>query len=211
MDYRAAWDLQLHYAENLLDGGPETLLFVEHEPVYTLGASFQEKNLAYPLAFYQEKGISIERTDRGGDVTYHGPGQLTIYPIFDIGARGRDLHLWLRNLEEVVLEVLRSYELEGYRFPPHTGAWIGDKKLAAIGIKAKKWINIHGIGLNVNNNLEPFQWIIPCGIQDFGVTNLSEVTCQHISISDAQERVTRAFEKIFNLTALPIQIHPQHQ
>jgi len=202
MEYKQAWEMQLYYAEQLLEGGPETLIFVEHEPVYTLGANFHAENMAMPLEFYTDKGISIERTDRGGDVTYHGPGQLTIYPIFSIEKRGKDLHKWLRDLEEVVLTVLRNEGFEGYRFPPHTGAWIDGKKVAAIGIKAKRWINIHGIGFNINNDLEPFRWIIPCGIKEYGVTNLQQILGREVSLEEAKSLVCKAFEEVFELTKL---------
>jgi len=143
----------------------------------------------------------VERTDRGGDVTFHGPNQLVIYPIFDVARHGRDLHKWIRGLEETMLTTLRHFGIEGRRFPPHTGAWIGDKKVAAIGIKVKRWVSLHGIALNCDNDLSVFETFVPCGIADYGVTSLTEATGKVITIEDTKPVVAEAFRELFSRNA----------
>lgn len=197
MDYLAAWEVQLKVAQQVQDGGEDTLIFVEHPAVLTLGANFHEENLLHSRDVYSQHGIAIHRTDRGGDVTYHGPDQLVIYPIFNLARHGKDLHRWLRNLEETMIETCASYGLESRRFPPHTGVWIEDRKVAAIGIKVKRWVSIHGIALNCSNDLGVFDLIVPCGIQGYGVTSLSEASGRRITVEDAKPVVRASFEHVF--------------
>jgi len=175
-----------------------TLVFVEHPPVLTLGASFHEENLLLTRAEYEGRGIEVIKTDRGGDVTFHGPGQLVIYPIFRLEDVGKDLHLWMRNLEETMLLTLREIGLEGRRFPPHTGAWIEDLKVAAIGVKIKRWVSMHGIALNCNNDLGSFSTIVPCGIHDYGVTSLSEALGKNVGTDEVRPLVARGFQEVFS-------------
>lgn len=197
MDYLAAWEVQLKVAQQVQDGGEDTLIFVEHPAVLTLGANFHEENLLHSRDVYSQHGIAIHRTDRGGDVTYHGPDQLVIYPIFNLARHGKDLHRWLRNLEETMIETCASYGLESRRFPPHTGVWIEDRKVAAIGIKVKRWVSIHGIALNCSNDLGVFDLIVPCGIQGYGVTSLSEASGRRITVEDVKPVVRASFEHVF--------------
>jgi len=205
--YAETYAIQLALAERVkaavLAG---VLLFVEHDPVLTLGASFHEESLLYSSDQYRAKGIDVVRTDRGGDVTYHGPKQLVIYPIFDVSHHGRDLHKWLRDLEETMIEVLAGLGLEGYRFPPNTGTWVKGKKVAAIGVKISRWVSIHGIALNCDNDLSPFGMIVPCGIRGHGVTSLSKEAGRRITIEEAKPIVVRAFEKVFGLTFEPAEL-----
>lgn len=197
MEYMAAWERQLEIADRVMAGGPDTLIFVEHPPVLTLGASFHEANLIKTPEEYEEAGIAIRRTDRGGDVTFHGPNQLVIYPIFDVARHGRDLHKWIRGLEETMLVTLAHYGIEGRRFPPNTGAWVGDRKVAAIGIKVRRWVSLHGIALNCDNDLSVFDTFIPCGIEGYGVTSLTEEAGRRITIEDAKPVVSDAFVTVF--------------
>lgn len=203
MSYRDALEIQLATHEGVMQGGPDTLLLVEHEPVFTKGAATQTENLLLSPAEYEARGFQLETTDRGGDVTYHGPGQLTLYPIFDLNRHGRDLHRWLRDLEEVPISVLAAFGIEGRRFPPHTGAWVGDEKIAAIGVKVKRWVNLHGIGFNINLNLEPFRHIVPCGIQHYGVSSLSRSVGREVSMEEAKELCLDAFASVFKLEWIP--------
>lgn len=201
LGYSEAWEIQRDFQREVqLGERDDTLVFVEHPPVLTLGASFHPENLLFTEAEYESKGIITVRTDRGGDVTYHGPGQLVIYPIFDLQRYGKDLHLWLRNLEEAIIQVCQSYALLGIRSRVNTGVWLNDKKVAAIGIKVSKWVSIHGIALNCNNDLHPFEWIVPCGIQTHGVTSLSIEVGQVITVENAKPRVIESFESVFDLT-----------
>lgn len=200
MGYRTCAELQARLLEQVAaEGVPDTLLFVEHEPVLTLGANFHEQNLLLPAQEYARRGIAVERTDRGGDVTYHGPDQLVAYPIFHLGHFGRDLHKWLRDLEEAVIVALASFGLEGRRFPPHTGVWVAGEKVCAIGIKVRKWTSMHGIALNCSNPLEPFGWIVPCGIEGHGVTSLTELLGREVGVEEACPVVQAAFERVFGV------------
>lgn len=189
--------IQLATFDEVEAGGPDTLILVEHDPVLTLGANFHESNLLFTREEYEARGIEVTRTDRGGDVTYHGPGQLVIYPIFNVAHHGRDLHRWMRDLEETMIVVTRAFGLEPRRFAPHTGVWIGDRKIAAIGVKMRRWINLHGIALNVEQTPAAFSLIVPCGIQGFGVTSLSEELGRSVSLAEARTTTLRAFEQVF--------------
>ncbi len=198
--YSETTDFQKALLEKVADGTePSTLLFVEHDPILTLGANFHQENLLLSKLQYEAKGIQVEKTERGGDVTFHGPGQLVVYPIFNVADFGKDLHKWIRTLEETMLETMKAFDLEGYRFPPNTGAWINDRKIAAIGIKVRRWVSMHGIALNCDNDLDPFDLIVPCGIQSHGVTSLTQETGTQITIDDAKPVVVKAFESVFGI------------
>lgn len=200
MPYRTCDALQRSLLEDVLAGEPATLLLVEHDPVITLGAGYHKENLLQTVSSYQAKGIEVVPIDRGGDVTYHGPGQLVIYPIFDTQVSGRDLHRWLRDLEEAMLRSCQAFGISGRRFPPHTGVWVGDAKIAAIGIKLRRWVSMHGIALNCDLDLEPFSTIIPCGIKGYGVTSLTLEAGQKVSVDEAKPVVAAAFQELFSLT-----------
>ncbi len=201
MEYRRCWDLQKAvWARRVAGEVPDTLLFVEHDPVLTHGSAFDPANLLLTKEGYAQKGIDLVQTDRGGDVTYHGPKQLVVYPIFDLKDHGADLHKWLRDLEQAMIEAVGEFGLEGYRFPPHTGVWVNGRKIAAIGIKVSRWISLHGIALNCDNDLSPFDLIIPCGITGYGVTSLSRETGREVMIRDATPAVLASFSKVFGMT-----------
>lgn len=196
MSYSHALERQLACWEQVREGGEDTLILVEHDPVLTLGANFHPENLLFPRKFYESRGIEVVPTDRGGDVTYHGPGQFVMYPIFDLTRRGRDLHRWLRALEQTQIDVLTSFGLTGRHFPPHTGVWIGDQKVAAIGIKVRRWINLHGIALNVSNDLAIYDLFVPCGIREFGVTSLEQELVASLSLDDVRPAIVSAFHAL---------------
>ena len=198
MAYGPALQVQLSLLEDVLAGRAQnTLLLVDHDPVLTLGANFHEEHLLLSLAEYEARGIQVVRSDRGGDVTFHGPGKLVIYPIFNVAELGKDLHRWLRDLEETMLVATETFGLAGRRFAPHTGVWIGDRKIAAIGIKMRRWVSMHGIALNCDTDLGAFDLIVPCGIGAYGVTSLSQELGYRISISDAKPAVVDAFQRVF--------------
>lgn len=199
LDYLTAWDVQKRVVDDVLNGHEDTLILVEHEPVLTLGANFHEGNLLLSAAEYRQKGIDVVTTDRGGDVTYHGPGQLVMYPIFDLRRHGQDLHKWMRDLEETVIVGLTSWGINGHRFPPHTGAWVDDPpaKIAAIGVKIRKWVSQHGIALNCDNPMDEFKLIVPCGIHEHGVTSLSNQIGTNVSVEDAKQPMIKAFQTVF--------------
>jgi lipoyl(octanoyl) transferase len=201
MPYVPCWELQREYHRKVLSGElPDTLLLVEHDPVLTLGANFHEENLLLKPEEYERRGIEVVRTDRGGDVTYHGPNQLVMYPIFDLRDHGRDLHRFIRNLEETMIVALREFGLEAYRFPPNTGVWVNERKIAAIGIKVSRWVSLHGIALNCNNDLSPFSLIVPCGIKEYPVTSLTRECGREVTVEEATAPAIRAFAEVFDLT-----------
>lgn len=167
----------------------------------TLGANFHASNLLFSEEQYAARGIDVVTTDRGGDVTYHGPGQLVIYPIFDLRRHGRDVHKWMRDLEETMLLTLAHWGIEGRRVPPHSGAWVGDLKVAAIGVKIRKWVSLHGLALNCDADLAAFGLIIPCGIQGFGVASVSGLAGRPVTIDEAKPVVVSAFQQVFEPSA----------
>jgi lipoyl(octanoyl) transferase len=198
IDYEESVSIQRSVLQDVLDERrPDTLLFAQHPPVLTLGASFHAQNLLYPPEWYAAKGIPARQTDRGGDVTYHSSGQLVAYPIFALDRHGKDLHKWLRQLEETVICAIREFGVEGTRFSPHTGVWVEDRKVCAIGIKVRKWVSMHGLALNCDNDLEPFKWIVPCGIHEYGVTSLSQEIEERVSVETVKPALFRAFQSLF--------------
>ena len=206
MGYVAAWDVQKRIAEIVMHGGDDTLLFVEHDPVMTLGASHKEWNLLLSEDEYTQLGIEVVKTDRGGDVTYHGPNQLVVYPIFNLRKHGKDLHKWMRGLEEAVIQAIDHLGVKGERSSVNTGVWVDDKKIAAIGIKVRRWVSLHGIALNCDNDLSRFDVIVPCGISTHGVTSLSEACGRKVTIDEAKPLIAKAFESVFELSFEYVQL-----
>ena len=187
LPYEAAWAVQREAVEEILNGGPERVLLVEHPPVLTLGAAFHVENLLLPEEEYRSRGIDLVRTDRGGDVTYHGPGQLVAYPLLDLSRRGRDLHRYLRLLEEAVIGAVGALGLPGERNAVNTGVWIGNRKVCAMGIKVRRWVTMHGLALNCDTDLAPYATIVPCGVRgDYGVTSLSRELGRRVTVEEAK-------------------------
>jgi len=188
------------HAQRVAGAIPDTLLLLEHPPVITLGKAFHPEHLRYAREFYAQQGIELHPTDRGGDVTCHNPGQLVGYPIFDVAQHGRDLHKFLRDIEQAIIDALRAFGVEGHRESGYTGVWVGDAKIAAIGIKVTKWVSMHGFALNVNNDLRLFQTIVPCGIADRPVTSLQQVLGRAVPMEQVKHAMARAFERVFRIT-----------
>jgi lipoyl(octanoyl) transferase len=199
--YADALELQrkLH-AQRVAGAIPDTLLLLEHPPVITLGKAFHPEHLRYAREFYAQQGIELHPTDRGGDVTCHNPGQLVGYPIFDVSQHGRDLHKFLRDIEQAIIDALREFGVEAHREAGYTGVWVGDAKIAAIGVKVTKWVSMHGFALNVNNDLRLFQTIVPCGITDRPVTSLQQALGRAVPMERVKNAVARAFEQVFRIT-----------
>ncbi len=205
--YQEAWDLQNDLLKHRLAGEiSDTLLLLEHPPTITLGRGAEFGNIVANADTLERLGVTVIETNRGGDVTYHGPGQLVGYPIFklDEDPHKPDLHLYLRNLEEVLIRALRTYGIEGARFPGYTGVWTDmnsrhTEKVAAIGIRTSRWITQHGFALNVCTNLEHFDLIVPCGITDYGVTSLTKLLETPVEVTNPIPEVIKAFEQVFQL------------
>ena len=200
VDYLEAWDLQRRLVAERASGTiPDTLLLLEHPPTYTLGSTAAEAHLLAPRASLAEQGIAVHRVDRGGDITYHGPGQLVGYPLLDIGRRRGGALRYLRDLEEVLVAALRTLGVEAGRLRHHTGVWVGDDKIAAIGVKVSaRNITSHGFALNVHPDLNHFRQIIPCGIRDKGVTSLERLLGRKVSLETVADQVVAAFVRVFD-------------
>jgi lipoate-protein ligase B len=198
MDYRAALALQEQLVElKQREVSPDILLFLEHPHVITLGRGGNESNV---LA-HQE--VPVYRTSRGGDVTYHGPGQLVVYPIVDLRSKLRkDVHRYVRNLELSAIHMLADFGLEGTRRPPYTGVWIGDKKIAAIGVAVRRCITYHGLALNVNTDLSYFHRIIPCGLTWAEVTSMERELGSAQSITAVRQKFLHHFADLFGYSAI---------
>jgi lipoate-protein ligase B len=198
--YEPALQLQRElHAQRVAGEIPDTLLLLEHQPVITLGKAFHPAHLRFAREFYAQQGIELYSTDRGGDVTCHNPGQLVGYPIFDVSQHGRDLHKFLRDLEEVLIRALAEFGIEAHREAGYTGAWVGSAKIAAIGIKVTKWVSMHGFALNVCNDLRLFQTIVPCGIADRPVTSMQQILGHAIPMESVKQSIVKAFEEVFEL------------
>ena len=177
---------------------PDTLLLLEHPHVITLGSGAHEENVLVSAEERAARGIELFETGRGGDVTYHGPGQLVGYPILDLKPDRQDLHRYLRDLEEMLIGVLGEFGLEGSRKEGLTGAWVDDRKVAAIGVRVSSgWITSHGFALNVSTDLSFFGAIVPCGIRDHGVGSISEEVGRAVAMEEAEAAVVRQMGRIF--------------
>lgn len=198
--YAAVWHAQKELMTKVRSGEePDTLILVEHDPVITLGRSAKREHILVSAKSLAREGIELFEVERGGDVTYHGPGQLVGYPILDLKRHGRDLHLLLRNYEEVLLRTLVDFGIQGRRFPGYTGVWVADEKIAAIGVAVEHWITYHGFAFNVAPNLHHFQLIVPCGIADYGVTSLEQILGQAPDLAAVRERVIEHFAQVFGV------------
>jgi lipoate-protein ligase B len=176
---------------------PDTLLLLEHPPTITLGRGTKKEHLLISDVERQVHGVALVEVDRGGDITYHGPGQLVGYPIFDLTDHRKDLHWYLREIEACLIELLAEWNIVGSRFPPHTGVWVEEEKIAAIGIKAKGWVTMHGFALNVSPRLADFDWIVPCGIRDYGVTSMERILGSAVETLPAARRAAAIFARHF--------------
>jgi len=213
IDFKEAWGVQ----EALLDSvvsdkrkGVKTksfLLFCQHPHVYTLGKSGDKKNMLLDPGGLSQKGASFYKINRGGDITYHGPGQLVVYPIFDLDNFFTDIHKYLRFLEKVVISVLSNYSINGLRVDGSTGVWVKNKdggvnKICAMGVRASRWVTMHGLAFNVNVDLNYFKNIVPCGISDKGVTSLCSELQMDVPFEDVVALFKAGFEDVFNISLI---------
>ena len=222
MEYQAAWDYQEQLLQENLRKKSEInsrqsasgshssihtchyLLFVEHPPVYTLGKSGNKENVLLGEEELKEKNIQFFHTNRGGDITFHGAGQIVGYPILDLEKFTTDIGKYLRNIEEVIILTLAEYGIPGERSAGETGVWIDtgkpgrERKICAIGVRCSRWITMHGFAFNVKTDLSYFNHIIPCGISDKQVTSLEQELGRKINMAEAKEKVKSNFEKVFD-------------
>ncbi len=197
MDYAPAWELQCELVEQRKAGLiADRLLFVEHPHVVTLGRNAKKQNLLLTEERYRELGIDLQPTDRGGDVTYHGPGQVVGYPILDLKEWKRDVVAYVRALEQVMIDAVREFGIDAGRVRGCTGVWVGDAKLAAIGVHISRWVTSHGFALNVAPPLEYFGYIIPCGLTK-PVTSMKRLLGEAPPHAEVVEALQRHFGLVF--------------
>ncbi len=216
MDYRPAWALQQRIQHRLITAKrrtpPETIphvfLFVEHPPVYTIGKSGNRRNLLVSEDLLRQRGAEFVEIDRGGDITYHGPGQIVGYPILDLDQFVADIHKYLRLIEQTIIDACASYGVQGERIAGRTGVWINAdgttspggeiaRKICAMGIRCSRWVTMHGFALNVSTDLNWFSHIVPCGISDGNVTSLEKETGRPVDPQDVKEKIIHHFANLF--------------
>lgn len=219
MDYKPCWDLQTRLQQRLIAAKrteppvplPHLLLLVEHPPVYTLGRNGEEAHLLLSEEHLARKGATFFHIDRGGDITFHGPGQLVGYPILDLDRFFTDIHRYLRELEEVIIRTCADFGLEARRIEGRTGVWIGpdeqgpERKICAMGIRCSRWVTMHGFAFNLNTDLSFFNHIVPCGIRDRGVTSLARELETPVDEQQVTERLLAHVSDCFatNLATIP--------
>jgi lipoate-protein ligase B len=198
--YRSALAFQRRAVEARASGrAPDVLYFVEHDPVITVGRAGKDSSLRLSAAEYELRGVEVVAVERGGDATYHGPGQLVGYPVLALDNLpcGRDLHRFLRDLEEGLIRALASFGITAERRPPYTGVWVGSRKIAAIGVAVRRWVTFHGFALNIDPNLSHFDWIHPCGIRHLGVGSMASLLGAAPPREEVEARLATSFSDIW--------------
>jgi len=195
--YEDAWDLQKQLQSKRISGQiNDQLILVEHPPVYTLGKNSPKEH----LLIKESENISIIQTDRGGDITFHGPGQLVGYPILDLNQYKKSVSWYMRELEQLIIDVLKEYDIIAGRKKGLTGAWVRDKKIGALGVRISKWVTMHGFSLNIDPDLQYYQGIIPCGISEYGITSMANLLGENVpSMADIKETLVRHFITKFSV------------
>ncbi len=182
---------------------PDLFLLVEHPPVFTLGKRGGRQSLMVSEAFLAEKGIAVAETERGGDITYHGPGQLVIYPIINLKERQLSVTDYVNLLEDIIIDTAAAFGVTAERDKRNRGAWVGDNKIGSIGIHVRHGVTFHGLAINVDINLEHFSWINPCGLEQVGVTSLARESKKEVSFAKVKDYTTRLIGEKFNCTPVP--------
>lgn len=196
IDYHKAYSLQKEAVDHILKGGPQVLFLCEHPIVITLGRLGEKSNIFFPKEELKKRDIEIVSIDRGGDVTLHAPGQLVAYPIFNLLQYGKDLHLFMYKLEQVAIDLLADFDIVANRIPGRRGVWVRERKIASIGIGVRKWISFHGLGLNINTDLNLFSMIKPCGL-DVVMTSVRDIHKKDINMDEAKRKIVNCFERHF--------------
>lgn len=178
---------------------PDTVIFLEHHPCFTIGRSGTKDHILVNEAKLKLEGIKVYETDRGGDVTYHGPGQLVCYPIIDLNNYGRDVHSYARNMEEIIIRTLDRFGIKASRKPEYPGVWVGPAKIAAEGIAMRNWVTQHGVALNVFPNMYHFSLIIPCGITSYGVTSMEALLGYREELTTVRQEMRQQFSQLFDI------------
>ena len=205
-DYASVLALQEEtHARRVRGEVPDTLFLVEHDPVITLGRAAKQEHVLASEAQLTALGIERHEIGRGGDVTYHGPGQLVAYPIFDLRPDRCDVRRYVHDLEQVMIQVAHSYGLQARRWEGKNGAFCEERKFGAVGVRISRWVTMHGIAINVSTNLDAFSLIVPCGLPTTPVTSLTLEAAREITMDDARAHATRSFAEVFDYTLRPTQ------
>ena len=196
LDYKNSWNYQKELQKKVLNGVcSDSIIFVEHDSVYTFGKNSNKSNLLVS----NDSKIKIYETERGGEITYHGPGQIVCYPILNLKNFKQSVTWYMRALEEVIIETLKLFNIKASRKDGLTGVWVKDEKIGAQGVRMTRWVTMHGFALNVNTDLRYFNDIIPCGIKDFGVTSIEKIIGKEQDLSLVKEHILISFAKVFNI------------
>ncbi|WP_138431265.1 lipoyl(octanoyl) transferase LipB [Fodinibius saliphilus] len=223
--YQPVWELQTAIQQRLVgeklkrrkkqklykpgEESNDVLLFVEHPHVYTLGKSGNKANMLKGMAELNDIDAEFIEIDRGGDITYHGPGQIVGYPIFDMDRHFTDIHKYLRCLEEIIIRTCAEYDVEAGRIDGLTGVWVGDQKICAMGIRCSRWVTMHGFAFNVNVDLDYFNHIVPCGITDKEVTSLQELLGHSVDEEEVKEHIKKHFQEVFDIEIKAVDSLPE--
>ena len=199
LEYGDCCRLQWRLNRLRLDGEIEDLLLLlEHPPTFSIGKSGNLNNILVSIDRLRQEGISLFSVQRGGDVTYHGPGQLVVYPIISLRQRGKDVHSYVYDLEEVLIRTLSDFCINACRDKGHAGVWVNKKEVASIGLGVRRWITMHGFALNIDPDLERFSFINPCGYSDRGVASMSEILGFNVPMEEVKRRVVTHFSSVFD-------------
>lgn len=199
-DYQEAYALQKQLLCRRVEKSiPDTLMMLQHPPVFTIGRRGSRKNILVSTEILYREGILVYDTDRGGDITYHGPGQIVSYPILDLNQHGKDVHRIISLYEEVILRLLARYGIDGQRVSRYPGVWVSGEKICALGIGVSNWVTYHGFALNVNTNLNHFGYITPCGLIGMGVTSMEKVLGRKLDETRVAGDLARLFGEVFDL------------
>ncbi len=199
-DFIDAYSVQKEALSSVKSGkSDELIIFAQHHPVFTIGRSGGKENIIASEDQLNSRGINIVNTDRGGDITFHGPGQVVAYPVLDLNKRCKDMHKYLRDLEEVVILTLSDYSVNSFRVKERTGCWTDKGKIASIGVAASGWVTYHGLALNANVDLSYFSMINPCGFSDIKMTSIQDILDAEVDIEKLKKRLIRRFSDIFSV------------
>jgi lipoate-protein ligase B len=201
IEYGEAYELQkrLHH-ERLKGAITDSLLLLEHPPAITIGRSGSMDNVLVSRERLSDEGIALFSIDRGGDVTYHGPGQLVGYTIIDLSARGNDIHRYIREIEEVLIRTLKDFSINAIRDENHAGVWVGKEEIAAIGLSVRSWVTMHGFALNVHPNFRHFSFINPCGFPDRKATSVAQLLGREVAMGEVLHGLLTYFSEVFGMT-----------
>ncbi len=208
--YQETWNLQQEiHAKRVKSAIPDTLILVEHPHVYTLGKNADQQNLIATQEYLKKRGIDVIQVDRGGDITYHGPGQLVGYPIFNLKSHMISVRRYVATVEEVLINLLKEYHIQGRRLQGLTGVWVDNEKVAALGMRVSKWVTMHGFALNVFTDLSLFGGIIPCGITTKGITRLADLD-PTVQWEEVKSKVVAQFKSLFGFVNVQFKSGDHH-